>query len=194
MSNTDQAAVSISMIASRVGTSRKTLMAKAKAKAPTEKAAATTAPERKAPAAPVGMPVDGSKAAAEAKPPVTGSDASPAPATWSSEDEAAFKALVSRRKAAGFQVRGRSLDEQLITVGTISPNSGTVVATIVEIVTGRGSVTRADLIAEMGKAVFPHTKAKPADPAWCGGYVSGAIRNGFLAVTRATTNTKADQD
>lgn len=105
-----------------------------------------------------------------------------APTLWSNEDETGFQALVTRRKAAGYQRRGKDVSAQILRPGTIKPNSDTVVATIVGIVAERGQLARAELVGLMGATKFPHPKAQPADKGWCQGYVAGAIRNGFLAV------------
>jgi len=103
-------------------------------------------------------------------------------ATWSSEDEAALQALMSRRKAAGFRGRGRDVSGQVIRAGAITPNDNTIVSVIVGLVAERGEVRRTDLIDAMASATFPHPKAQPSSKAWCQGYVAGAIRSGFLAV------------
>jgi hypothetical protein len=99
---------------------------------------------------------------------------------WSDEDESALQALLTRRKAAGYQRRGRDVGGQLITVGTITPNPKTVVAVIVAIVAEHGSIERAKLLEAMATAIFPYAKAQPTDKSWCQGYVAGAVRNGFL--------------
>jgi len=114
-------------------------------------------------------------AAALAQPPA-------APTLWSPEDETGFQALLARRKAAGYQRRGKDVSAQILRPGTIKPNADTVVATIVDIVAERGQLARAELVGLMGTAKFPHPKAQPSDKGWCQGYVAGAIRNGFLAV------------
>lgn len=111
--------------------------------------------------------------------PAAGSAPQLAP-TWSDEDERAFKAQSARRKAAGYRTRGRDVGAQLITVGSIKPNPNTTVAIIVGLVSERGSVTRGELVDAMASATFAHPKAQPADTGWRQGYVSGAIRNGFL--------------
>lgn len=120
-------------------------------------------------------------ASLEAPQPVPVPAAPPAPA-WSSEDESALNALLARRKAAGYQRRGRDVSGQLIRAGEIKPNPNTVVAVIVGLVAERGSVGRSELIDLMASAAFPHGKARPADKGWCQGYVAGAIRSGFLAL------------
>lgn len=112
-----------------------------------------------------------------------------APAPWSSEDEAGFQALIARRKAAGYQRRGKDVSAQVLRPSNITPNAETVVATIVGIVAERGSIARSALIELMGLATFPHPKAQPTDKGWCQGYVAGAIRNGFLTVEHSTTGT-----
>lgn len=102
---------------------------------------------------------------------------------WSDEDESALQALLTRRKAAGYQRRGRDVSGQLLTVGTITPNPNTVVAVIVAIVAEHGSIGRVKLVEAMATAIFPHAKAQPTDKSWCQGYVAGAIRNGFLTLS-----------
>lgn len=114
--------------------------------------------------------------------PVVGQGHAPAP-TWSDEDESALQALVTRRKAAGYQRRGRDVGAQMITVGTITPNTKTVVAVIVAIVAEHGSIERAELLEAMATAIFPHAKAQPTNKSWCQGYVAGAVRNGFLKLS-----------
>lgn len=101
---------------------------------------------------------------------------------WSSEDEAALQTLLARRKAAGFQRRGRDVGGQVLRVGDIAPNDGTVVAAIVALVAERGTVTRSALLDAMAGATFPHAKAKPQDRGWSNGYIAGAVRDGFLAL------------
>jgi hypothetical protein len=115
-------------------------------------------------------------------------NAVPTPAqAWSGEDESTFQALLARRKAAGYQRRGRDVGGQLIAAGNIKPNSDTVVAIIVSIVTERRSINRADLIEAMGEATFPHPKAQPSDKGWCQGYIAGALRNGFLTLVETNS-------
>ena len=109
----------------------------------------------------------------------------PAPATpplWSSQQEATFQTLLARRKAAGYQKRGKDVAGQVIRPGAIKPNEGTVAAVIVGIVAHDGTMNRAALVDAMATANFPHPKARPTDRGWCQGYVAGAIRSGFLAV------------
>jgi hypothetical protein len=110
----------------------------------------------------------------------------PQPATaaaWSAEDESAFQALTARRKAAGYQRRGRDVSDQVVRLGSITPNPNTVVAVIVGLITERGgSVGRSDLVVAMAGATYPHGKAKPENKGWCQGYVAGAVRNGFIAL------------
>lgn len=100
---------------------------------------------------------------------------------WSETDESAFQLLAARRKAAGYQRRGRDVGGQLLCVGEVTPNPGTVAAVIVALVAERGAVSRADLVAVMAEAAFPHPKAKPSERGWCQGYVAGCVRDGFLA-------------
>lgn len=100
--------------------------------------------------------------------------------TWSDDDERAFQGLSARRKAVGYQRRGRDFGTQVLAVGKITPNVDTVSAVIVSLVTERGSLTRAALLDAMARAAFLHPKAKPQDRNWCQGYVAGALRDGFL--------------
>lgn len=125
--------------------------------------------------------VDGSSAPLV---PIANAVPTPTP-VWSREDESTFQALLTKRKAAGFQRRGRDVSQQLITAGSIKPNLGTVVAVIVGIVIERGGINRADLIDAMAGAIFPHPKAQPGDKGWCQGYIAGALRNGFLTLAEA---------
>lgn len=101
---------------------------------------------------------------------------------WSEADERAYQAMAARRKAAGFQRRGRDVSAQRIRLGAIQPNPKTVVATIVAIVGEKGVVTRAELVDLMATATFASAKAKPTDRDWCVGYIAGAMRDGFLAL------------
>ncbi|WP_419826833.1 hypothetical protein [Sphingomonas sp.] len=127
-------------------------------------------------------PAQASPAPAAAPPPTL----PPAAPVWSAEDESAFQSLTARRKAAGYQRRGRDVADQMITLGAVTPNPGTIVAVIVALVAERGgSVGRAELVAAMAGADFPHGKARPDDKGWCQGYVAGAVRNGFLALADA---------
>ncbi|RMB27737.1 hypothetical protein C8J47_3269 [Sphingomonas sp. PP-F2F-G114-C0414] len=101
---------------------------------------------------------------------------------WSDDDERVFAAMAARRKASGFQRRGKNVGGQLLRSGGVAPNSGTVVATIVALVANRGTVTRAELLDAMAVAEFGSTKARPQDKSWSNGYVAGAVRDGFLEV------------
>lgn len=108
----------------------------------------------------------------------------PAPAMpplWSSEDEASLQTLLARRKAAGYQRRGKDVAGQVIRPGAIKPNEGTITAVIVGILARAGTMNRGALVDAMATANFPHPKARPTDRGWCQGYVAGAIRSGFLA-------------
>ncbi len=102
--------------------------------------------------------------------------------TWSENDERVFAAMADRRKASGFQRRGKNVGGQLLRPGSIVPNPGTVVATIVALVASRGTVTRAELLKAMAVAGFGNAKARPRENSWCQGYVAGCVRDGFLQV------------
>ncbi len=167
----------------RVGSSRKLLQRKATEKAVI--APISEALEHSFPAAPAPQqqehrqePQSGSSSASAA----AAAQVPAAPVAWSSEDEAALQALLARRKAAGYQRRGRDVSGQRLRPGKIKPNPDTVVATIVGIVAERGELGRAELLDLMAGTSFPHPKAQPQDKGWCQGYVAGAIRSGFLAV------------
>lgn len=146
---------------------RKTLSVKLAAKAEPQAATAPTAPAEQAHAPAASTPTA-------------------QPAEWSDEDERLFTALAARRKAARGGRRGRDVGGQVIRPGDIAPNPGTVVATIVALVAELGTVSRASLVAAMGRAAFAHPKAKPQDAAWCQGYIAGALRDGFLALADQT--------
>jgi hypothetical protein len=105
--------------------------------------------------------------------------------SWSEEDERAFLTMAARRKASGYQRRGRAVGGQVLRVGSITPNPGTVVATIVELFNTRNAMARTELLDAIAGASFSNAKAKPADRSWANGYVAGALRDGFLAVATA---------
>jgi hypothetical protein len=113
------------------------------------------------------------------------------PQLWTEADEAAYQALASRRKAAGYQRRGRSVGSQLITAGDIKPNPNTTVATVVGLVEAKGTVSRSELVGAMGSATFLHRKARPQDQGWCQGYIAGAIRGGFLKIAESSSTPAA---
>ena len=104
------------------------------------------------------------------------------PPLWSSQQEATFQTLLARRKAAGYQRRGKDVAGQVILPGPIKPNEGTVAAVIVGILAHAETMNRGALVDAMATAKFPHPKARPTDRSWCQGYVAGAIRSGFLVV------------
>ena len=169
---------------------------------PTPKAADPLPPAALPPtqATPHAAPAAGSKAPVAA--PITAPSA-PAPApqaiapapmpAWSNEDESAFQAMLARRKAAGYQRRGRDVGAQILRPG-ITPNPGTVVGTIVGLVAAAGTMSRGDLLDAMAKTAFPHAKARPADRGWCQGYVAGALRDGFLAVAGESSPSSNSQE
>ncbi|WP_188063198.1 hypothetical protein [Sphingobium sp. KCTC 72723] len=105
---------------------------------------------------------------------------SAAPASWSDADERAYQALATRRKAAGFQRRGRDVSAQRVTIGAVTPNPGTVNSTIYELVKAHGPIGRGELLDLMATPAFDHPKAKGGDRAWSQGYVQGAVAAGFL--------------
>ena len=101
---------------------------------------------------------------------------------WTEGDEADLRALLARRKAAGYRKPSRDVGGQVIKLGRVSPNPNTVAASIVALVGMKGEITRRDLIADMADCAFPHPKAQPKDPQWCTGYISGCVRNAFLEI------------
>lgn len=101
---------------------------------------------------------------------------------WNDDDEADLRALLARRKAAGYRKPSHDVGGQIIKLGRISPNPNTVAASVVALVGWKGEITRRELIADMADCSFPHPKAQPKDPQWCTGYISGCIRNAFLEV------------
>ncbi len=80
---------------------------------------------------------------------------------------------------------GRNVDAQLLQLGGIKPNAGTVFGVIGALVAELGTVTRAGLVDAMSQATFANPKARPTDKGWCQGYVAGALRDGILAVVPA---------
>lgn len=176
----------------RSGVSRKLLMRKALEKAEVPKGEPLEASFPPALSDPGEEPADALGASSSA-PTAMPAQNPPVPAAWSSEDEAAFQALCTRRKAAGYQRRGRDLSTQLLQPGSIKPNANTIAATIVALVADRDEITRCELLNLMATASFPHPKAQPTDKGWCQGYVAGAIRSGFLSLVQsphAHTETK----
>lgn len=151
----------------KLATPRKVLKLKA-GPAPLVKPAAEIAANINATQAPIAPPV-----------PTVAVDQKP---TWTDADEVNFRTLMARRKAAGFQNRGRDVGAQQLKVSDIRPNASTIAGTIFGLVEAKGTISRVELIKLMGETSFPQPKAKPQDQGWCQGYVAGAIRNGFLTV------------
>ncbi len=157
--------------------------------APAPAPASAPQADASAPAADTPAPVDIIEPAVAPEPaasaPIATTPAAPAPIvgapTWSAQDEAAFQTLSARRKASGYRGRGKELSTQLIRLGEIKPNPGTVVATIVGLVPEGGTIARGELVTLMATAAFESPKARPTDASWCSGYIAGAIRSGFLA-------------
>ena len=166
----------------RSGISRKLLQRKAAEKAIL--APATDALEDSFPASAtaVDAPAQAPQASSSSPPAATQGPVAAGPPLWSSQQEATFQTLLARRKAAGYQKRGKDVAGQVILPGPIKPNEGTVAAVIVGIVAHDGTMNRGALVDAMATANFPHPKARPTDRGWCQGYVAGAIRSGFLAV------------
>lgn len=109
---------------------------------------------------------------------------------WTEYDEAQLRALLTRRRQAGYRKPSRDVGGQLLRVGDFNPNPNTVTASICAIVALNGTITRKALLAEMAETVFPHPKAQPKNPKWCQGWVAGAIRNEFLVLV---ADEQADQ-
>lgn len=133
-----------------------------------------------------------------AAPPETADSAPPAPVApppapqpssapaWSMADKMSFQSLTARRRAAGYQRRGRDVGGQMLTVGGTAPNAGTVAAAIVALVAERGTLARGDLLTAMAADAFVHPRAKRGDRGWCQGYVAGLVRDGFLTIAAAS--------
>lgn len=122
----------------------------------------------------------GSEAQTEAE-----SMALPTGPSWTDEQEELYVAMTARRRASGYQRRGRDVGGQVLSVGSITPNPGTVVATIVELFETRNAMARTELLDAISRASFSNAKAKPTDRSWANGYIAGALRDGFLAVATA---------
>ena len=166
----------------RSGISRKLLQRKAAEKAATAAPADSLEDSFPAHKQVVDYPAQAPQAGSSSPPAATLAPAPATPPFWSTEDEASLQTLLARRKAAGYQRRGKDVAGQVIRPGAIKPNEGTVAAVIVGIVAHAGAMTRAALVDAMATANFPHPKTRPTDRGWCQGYVAGAIRSGFLAV------------
>lgn len=111
---------------------------------------------------------------------------------WTDEDEDQLRALLARRKSAGFRKPSRDVGGQLLKVGSFSPNPNTVTASICGLIALKGTITRRELLADMAETIFPHPKAQPKDPKWCQGWVAGAIRNGFVVIVEDVQSPPAD--
>jgi hypothetical protein len=105
--------------------------------------------------------------------------------SWTDEQEELYVAMTARRRASGYQRRGRDVGGQVLCVGSITPNPGTVVATIVELFGTRNAMARTELLDAVASASFSNAKAKPTDRTWANGYIAGALRDGFLAIAAA---------
>lgn len=114
--------------------------------------------------------------------------AQPAPAlpatcaSWSDQDERAFRAMADRRRKAGYRARGKDVSGQFLCAGPVLANEGTVMATIAAIVCNAGVVSRGELLDLIAATPFAQPKAKPADRAWAQAYAAGALRAGHLAI------------
>ena len=166
----------------RSGSSRKLLQRKGAENGAMTSAADVLEDSFPASATAVDAPAQAPQAGSSNAPAATQGPLPAGPPLWSSEDEASLQTLLARRKAAGYQRRGKDVAGQVIRPGAIKPNEGTVAAVIVGIVARGGTMNRGALVDAMATADFPHPKARPTDRGWCQGYVAGAIRSGFLAV------------
>ena len=166
----------------RSGISRKLLQRKAAEKAVLTPATDALEDSFPAAATAVDAPAQALQAGSSSPLAATLAPALATPPLWSTEDEASYQTLLARRKAAGYQRRGKDVAGQVLRPGAIKPNKGTVAAVIVGIVAHDGTRNRGALVDAMATASFPHPKARPTDRGWCQGYVAGAIRSGFLTV------------
>ena len=171
----------------RSGISRKLLQRKAAEKAVLTPATDALEDSFPASATAVDAPAQAPHGGSSSPPAAIQAPAPATPPSWSTEDEASFQTLLARRKAAGYQRRGKDVAGQVIRPGAIKPNEGTVVAVIVGIVAHDETMNRGALVDAMATANFPHPKARRTDKGWCQGYVAGAIRSGFLAVAELST-------
>ena len=166
----------------RSGISRKLLQRKAAEKAVLTPATDVLEDSFPASATAVDAPAQAPQAGSSSPLDATLAPALAMPPLWSSEQEATFQTLLAKRKAAGYQRRGKDVAGQVIRPGAIKPNEGTVAAVIVGLLAHATTMNRGALVDAMATANFPHPKAQPTDRGWCQGYVAGAIRSGFLAV------------
>ena len=166
----------------RSGISRKLLQRKAAEKAVLTPATDVLEDSFPASATAVDAPSQAPQAGSSSPPAATQGPVPAGPPLWSSQQEATFQTLLAKRKAAGYQRRGKDVAGQVIRPGAIKPNEGTVAAVIVGLLAHATTMNRGALVDAMATANFPHPKAQPTDRGWCQGYVAGAIRSGFLAV------------
>lgn len=169
----------------RTGADPKTLHHKAM-----QQAAAAPAPEgesledsfpQRVPETPV-VPAGAAAQAIEDQPAAPAPTQSPASASWSDQDEQAFRAMSERRRKAGYRARGKDVSGQLLCAGPVLANDGTVMATIAAIVCNAGVVSRGELLDLVAAMQFAQPKARPTDRAWAQAYVAGALRAGHLTI------------
>lgn len=115
-----------------------------------------------------------------------------AEAIWTDEDEAAYQAVLARRKAskgkrAPAVSRSRLADDAVLLVGPTPVTGKSVYSTIKTLVVlaGEDGIKRGELVAKLQTAEFNTPHAKPDDAAWLKGWVSGAVRAGVLVVQAA---------
>lgn len=111
---------------------------------------------------------------------------------WTDDDEFQLRAMLDRRRAAGYRKPSRDVGGQVLKLGSFGPNPNTVTASICAIIGLHGTITRGELLAEMAETVFPHPKAQPKNPKWCQDWVAGVIRNGFVVVVEGDQSTGTD--
>lgn len=123
---------------------------------------------------------------------VTEQPAPQAEVAWTDEDEAAYQAVLARRKAtkgkrAPAASRNRMADDAVLLVGPAPVTGKSVYSTIKQVVAqaGEDGIKRGELVAKLQTADFASPHAKKDDAAWLKGWVSGAVRAGVLVVQAA---------
>lgn len=116
----------------------------------------------------------------------------PAPqaeAAWSDIDESTYQALLARRRAAKVKSRSggpraRLTDAAMLVVGSTPAEGKSVLATVRAAVAAHGEagVARGVLLDELAKAKWESVHARPSDRGWLAGWLSGAVRQGVVAV------------
>lgn len=125
----------------------------------------------------------------EDNPTVTEQPAPQAEQAWSEADEGTYQELVARRRAAkakraSGELRARLTDSAVLVVGPAVVGDKSVMGTIRGAVAAHGEagVARGALLDQLAKAEWASVHARPNDRGWLAGWLSGAIRQGVVAV------------